>query len=89
MSIDNCAQCAERIDTDFDLDCYETGRVLCKRCRAPRWVHVPMYNGRALSFACKACARVFSQANEPAWADLNGEPFKAYYCTVCAQQAGA
>lgn len=40
MSIDNCSVCGDRIDTDFDLDCYvEVGnmkRLHATICLCPR-----------------------------------------------------
>ena len=38
-------------------------------------------------FTCVKCGKqmVLSKAEDPIYADLDGEPFKAYYCTKCAQ----
>lgn len=36
---------------------------------------------------CFKCGRQVNTANEPLLADLDGEAFKAYYCTRCAPDA--
>lgn len=42
----------------------------------------------AAYFICKGCGKrmVLSRAEPPIYADLDGEPFKAYYCLACAQK---
>ena len=47
----------------------------------------PMDKSRfAAYFICKGCDKrmVLSRAEPTIYADLDGEPFKAYYCEQCA-----
>jgi uncharacterized protein YlaI len=41
----------------------------------------------AAYFICLDCGKrlVLSRAEPPIYADLDGEPFKAYYCPDCAE----
>lgn len=50
----------------------------------------PMDNSRfAAYFICCQCGKrmVLSRAEPTIYADLDGEPFKAYYCADCARKA--
>lgn len=49
-------------------------------------VPVPIHASGPLTLTCKGCARQFSQASEKFVADLNGEPFVAYYCENCQRK---
>lgn len=40
-----------------------------------------------LVFTCCQCGRRVTQGRETVWADLNGEPFRAYYCQDCMEKA--
>jgi hypothetical protein len=33
MSMDICSKCDKPVDTDFDLDCYESDKCICEACR--------------------------------------------------------
>lgn len=35
MSIDICSYCDQRVDTDFDLDFYDTDPPACSSCKEP------------------------------------------------------
>lgn len=35
---------------------------------------------------CIKCGKRLERNDWPIWADLDGEPFKAYYCAECKQE---
>jgi DNA-directed RNA polymerase subunit RPC12/RpoP len=41
------------------------------------------------SYKCLSCGRRYTTANMSTFADLDGEPFKAYYCFPCHPQRRA
>jgi hypothetical protein len=50
---------------------------------------VPVGHLGPLVFICCPCGKRLNQCSEAVFADLDGEPFKAYFCVECAQRAAA
>ena len=40
-------------------------------------------SGKPLNYRCISCGRMVDASREAVFADIEGEPFKAYYCEPC------
>jgi len=59
-----------------------------------RFIKVESARNTVLVFCCRCECKLYVESNGreqpyPVWADLDGEAFKAYYCTECKQQEEA
>lgn len=50
-------------------------------------VQVPQYLSHKVSLVCVSCTKMTPETN--CFADLDGKPFKDYYCVSCAQNSNA
>lgn len=48
---------------------------------------VPVAPSGPLAFTCCRCGTRANQFHGTVYADLEGEPFKDYYCAKCAKEA--